>query len=446
MIEPIRDPGVIEGYLRDASNLPGRAELLFRPGSAEEVAEVFRWCQREGMPVTITARRTSTTGAPVPMGGALLSTERLATIHQPNDVDGGVLLGEYQSHVEALGQFFPPDPTSRHECSVGGAIACNASGSRTFKYGPMRPWVESAEVVFADGSIVHADRSTPLPWSVPQWTEPSVKTAAGLYPATNLLDLVIGSEGLLGVVTRARLRLIPLPQSVLTMLVFLPTRASLLEFLPRARALGPRCIESFDRHALDLIRGRVPEVPSADCAVMLEVEHEGEPPIEPWFDLLTDVGALLDDTIVVTDDTGRARLHAVRHALPASVNEILIHNGVQKVGTDFAVPHDRLGELLALYDAVPMRSVCFGHIGDSHLHLNLLPANAEELVRARELYFELARAAVAMGGTVSGEHGIGRLKKSHLALMVPPEVLSGWRALKAKVDPAGILARGVMFD
>jgi FAD/FMN-containing dehydrogenase len=273
-----------------------------------------------------------------------------------------------------------------------------------------------------------------------------VKTAAGLYPATNLLDLVIGSEGLLGVVTRARLRLIPLPQSVLTMLVFLPTRASLLEFLPRARALGPRCIESFDRHALDLIRGRVPEVPSADCAVMLEVEHEGEPPIEPWFDLLTDVGALLDDTIVVTDDTGRARLHAVRHALPASVNEILIHNGVQKVGTDFAVPHDRLGELLALYDAVPMRSVCFGHIGDSHLHLNLLPANAEELVRARELYFELARAAVAMGGTVSGEHGIGRLKKSHLALMVPPEVLSGWRALKAKVDPAGILARGVMFD
>jgi FAD/FMN-containing dehydrogenase len=446
VIEPIRDPGVIEGYLRDASNLPGRAELLFRPGSAEEVAEVFRWCQRAGMPVTITARRTSTTGAPVPMGGALLSTERLAAIHQPNDVDGGVLLGEYQSHVEALGQFFPPDPTSRHECSVGGAIACNASGSRTFKYGPMRPWVESAEVVFADGSIVHADRSTPLPWSVPQWTEPSVKTAAGLYPATNLLDLVIGSEGLLGVVTRARLRLIPLPQSVLTMLVFLPTRASLLEFLPRARALGPRCIESFDRHALDLIRGRVPEVPSADCAVMLEVEHEGEPPIEPWFDLLTDVGALLDDTIVVTDDTGRARLHAVRHALPASVNEILIHNGVQKVGTDFAVPHDRLGELLALYDAVPMRSVCFGHIGDSHLHLNLLPANAEELVRARELYFELARAAVAMGGTVSGEHGIGRLKKSHLALMVPPEVLSGWRALKAKVDPAGILARGVMFD
>lgn len=445
MIEPVTDPGVLEGYLRDASNLAGHAELLFRPRAAHEVSEVLSWCQREGMPVTVTARRTSTTGAPVPMGGALLSTELLATMHGLDDVDGGVLLGEYQAHVEAASRFFPPDPTSRHECSVGGAVACNASGSRTFKYGPMRPWIESVEAVLADGTVVQADRSTPLPWPVPQWEEPHVKTAAGLYPAKNLLDLLIGSEGALGVVTRARTRLIALPGAVLTMLCFLPTRESLLTFLPVARALGPRCIESFDRHALDLIRGRVPDVPEAECALLIEVEHDGEPPLEPWFDALVAAGALVDDTLVVTDDSGRARLHAVRHALPAAVNEIIVRNGVQKVGTDFAVPHDRLGELLALYDAVPMRSVCFGHIGDSHLHLNLLPKNAEELVVARALYMELARAAVAMGGTVSGEHGIGRLKKAHLALMVSPVVIEGWRALKKRVDPANVLGRGVMF-
>ena len=175
------------------------------------------------------------------------------------------------------------------------------------------------------------------------------------------------------------------------------------------------------------------------------MEHEGEPPLEPWFDALVAAGALVDDTVVVTDDAGRARLAAVRHALPASVNEIISRNGVQKVGTDFAVPADRLGEMLALYDAVPMRSVCFGHIGDSHLHLNLLPENAEELAQARAIYFELARAAVAMGGTVSGEHGIGRLKKAHLELMVPPAVIGAWKALKSTIDPAGILGRGVMF-
>ena len=445
MIEPVRDPAVLEGYLRDASNLRGEAELLFRPRSTAEVAEVVAWCQARAMPLTVTARRTSTTGAPVPMGGALLSTEMLATIHALDDVDAGVLLGEYQTHVEAAGRFFPPDPTSRNECSVGGAIACNASGSRTFKYGPMRPWIESVEAVLADGTVVHADRSTPLPWPVPQWEEPHVKTAAGLYPAKNLLDLLIGSEGILGVVTRARTRLVALPAQVLTLLAFLPTRESLLAFLPVARGMGPRCIESFDRHALDLIRGRVPDVPAADCALMIEIEHDGEPPLEPWFDALVAAGALVDDTVVATDDSGRAKLHAMRHALPATVNEIIARNGVQKVGTDFAVPADRLGELLALYDAVPMATVCFGHIGDSHLHLNLLPRDAVELARARELYFELAKAAVAMGGSVSGEHGIGRLKVKHLALMVPPGVIDGWRALKRQVDPAGILGRGVMF-
>jgi FAD/FMN-containing dehydrogenase len=446
VLAAVTDPAILEGYLRDASNLRGRAEALYRPRSAEEVAEVFRAAQAAATPLTITARRTSTTGAPVPLGGALLSTEALCTMHALDDVDGGVLLGEYQARVEAAGRFFPPDPTSRHECSVGGAIACNASGARSFKYGPIRPWVREVEAVLANGEIVRADRSTPLPWPVPQWEEPRVKTAAGLYPAQNLLDLLIGSEGILGLITRARTELTTLPSAVLTLFAFLPTRESLQAFLPRARALGPRCIESFDRRALELIRGRVPEVPNADCAVLLEIEHEGEPPLEPWWELLGEVGALVDDTLVVTDDAGRAKLHAVRHALPATVNEIIARNGVQKVGTDFSVPADRLGELLALYDAVPMPSVCFGHIGDSHLHLNLLPRNAEELERARALYFELAQAAVAMGGSVSGEHGIGRLKVKHLALMAPPALIEGWRQLKRRVDPAGILAPGVMFD
>ncbi len=446
MLAPITDPAILEGYLRDASNLLGKAEMLFRPRAPEEVAEVMAWCQSRGVPVTVTAKRTSTTGASVPMGGALLSTELLATVHDLDDVDGGVILADYQAEVERAGRFFPPDPTSRHDCSVGGAVACNASGARTFKYGPTRPWIEAAQVVFPTGELRWIDRHTPSPWPVPRWTEPRVKTAAGLYPAENLLDLVIGSEGLLGVVTRVRTRLIDLPREVLTFLAFFPSRASMLAFLGEARGAGPRCIEYFDRGSLDLIRGRVPEVPAADSALMLEVEHGGEAPLEEWYERLVRHEALADDTIVVEDEGGRAKLHAVRHALPAAVNEIIVRNGVQKVGTDFAVPHDRLAELLDLYDQVRLPTACFGHIGDSHLHLNMLPANAEELAEARLIYMELARAAVAMGGSVSGEHGIGRLKKAHLALMAPPELIEGWRALKRAADPAWICGRGVMFD
>jgi FAD/FMN-containing dehydrogenase len=445
-VDPITDPAILEAYLSDASNLHGHAERLYRPRTAEEVAEVLAACQADGTPVTVTARRTSTTGAPVPQGGALLSTERLDRVHALDDVDGGVLLGAWQADVERAGRFFPPDPTSRHECSVGGAIACNASGARTFKYGPTRPWVEAVELVTPTGQILQVDRTTPLPWPVPAWEEPHVKTAAGYFPATNLLDLVIGAEGTLGVITRARVRLLPLPAEVLTLFAYFPDRASMLAFVNQARTMGPRCIEYFDHHSLTLIRGRIPDVPLADSAILLEIEHEGEPPLETWFDALSAHAALLDDTIVATDDASRAKLQAVRHAAPATVNEIIARNGVQKVGTDFAVPDAALPEMMAAYDQPDLQTVCFGHIGNSHLHLNFLPRNQDELAEARRRYLELARKAVALGGTVSAEHGIGRLKKAHLALMVPPAVLEGWRALKRAADPNWILGRGVMFD
>lgn len=479
-MQPITDPAILAGYLTDASNLPGHAEALYRPRDAAGVAAVLRRCQQDGTPLTVTAKRTSTTGASVPMGGALLSTELLtdatshatdATSHATSHatdardatsrwVGAGVLLGDFQRQVEAEGLFFPPDPTSRLECSVGGAIACNASGARTYRYGPVRPWVEAVEFVTPTGEIRLVTRETPLPWPVPVWREPAVKTAAGYCPADNLLDLIIGAEGTLGVITAAKLRLIPLPAHVLTFFAYFPDEPSLLSFLADARSLGgrwpdppataknvgPRCIEFFDRRALDMIRDRLPEVPAAHAALLIEVEHDGEAPLEFWFGLLTDRGALLDDTIVAEEETGRLKLQRVRHALPATVNEIITRNGVQKVGTDFSVPDAALPEMLRAYDAVPMAAVCFGHIGNNHLHMNLLPRDQAELVQARAIYLGLARQAVALGGSVSGEHGIGRLKKAHLALMVPEEVREGWRRLRRAADPGMILGRGVMLD
>ena len=449
MIAPTDDPAILEGYLHDASNVRGRAEMLFRPRSAEEVAEIVTWCQARGVPLTVTARRTSTTGAPVPQGGALLSTELLDRVHALDDVEGGVLLGAYQDEAERAGSFFPPDPTSRHECSIGGAIACNASGARSYRYGPTRRWIEAVELVTPTGQILQVDRTTPSPWPVPQWTEPRVKTAAGYFPATNLLDLVIGSEGTLGVVTRTRTRLVPKPAEVLGIWVYLPTRAATLALVQQARALpadlAPRCIEYVDRASLDLARGRIPDVPDAAAALYVEIEHRGEPPVDAWIALLSGVGADLDTTVVADDDAARARLHAVRHAVPATINEHAARNGFPKLGTDFAVPHERLAEIMDAYDATDLPTACFGHIGDSHLHLNFLPRTVEEVARARARYNELAELAVSMGGTVSAEHGIGRHKTHLLAKMVGPEVLAGWRALRVAADPAGILGRGVLF-
>jgi len=458
MHPPITDPAVIEGYLVDASNTRGHAEALFRPRSAEEVAELLFQAQQRAIPVTVSARRTSTTGASVPQGGWVLSMEKLDRVLAIDQAEGGVLLGTYQAQVERQGRLFPPDPTSRHECSLGAAIACNASGARNFRYGPTRPWVEEVEVVTPTGQILVATRDTPVPagWPVPRWREPAVKTAAGFAPADNLLDLMVGQEGALGVITRARLRLTALPAGVLSLVAFFPDLERLLSMVERARqgaarpgrvaqagALSPRAIEYFDQHALDMIRARVPDIPAqATGALFLEVEHQGEAPLEAWWDALSEQGALVDHTIVAEEETGRARLQAVRHAVPAGVNERVVHNGMPKVGTDFAVPDTALAEMMAAYAAVDMDKVCFGHIGDNHLHLNLLPTSPAELRRARAIYRDLALHAVSLGGTVSAEHGIGKLKRALLAEMVGPDTLAAFRALKAAVDPAWILDRG----
>lgn len=459
----ITDPDIILGYLTDASNTQGRAEALAVPADVDALAATLRWAQDRGMPVTVTARRTGTTGAAVPDGGLLLSTERLSVIEAPHIVGGGALLGPHQDALEVAGLHFPPDPTSRYECSVGGAIVCNASGARSFRYGATRGWIDWVDVVLPTGErLERVSRDTPLPsgWPRLRWSEPPVKTAAGYAPADNLLDLLIGSEGTLGVITRAGLRLRPAPAGVLTMLAFFPDLETTLRFVDQARSgadraraprpspgpLNPRAIEYFDPHALEMIRSRVDLPAGATDALLLEVEHEGEAPLDRWFDALVEGGALAEHTVVAEDEQGQRRLAAIRHALPAGTNERVVANRMPKVGTDFAVPDAALAEMMAAYRAVSLPHVCFGHIGDNHLHLNLLPRDAAELAEARSTYRRLAERAVALGGTVSAEHGIGKLKRALLAHQVGPETLAAFATLKAAADPAWILGRGTLLE
>jgi FAD/FMN-containing dehydrogenase len=466
MLAPITDPGILEAYLTDASNVRGEADGLLRPETVEEVAAIVRHCQRHSLPLTVAAGRTSTTGGPVPHGGWVLSMERMNRViaidHDFAEAEAGVYLGAFQAEIEAKGRFFPPDPTSRLECTLGAAVACNASGARSFRYGPTRPWIEALEVVLPTGEICEVRRGDPVPsdWPVPAWDEPRVKTAAGYAPPADLLDLFIGQEGTLGVITRVRVRLTDLPAAVMGVLAFFPDRPTAVDFVERARAaaradragaLSPRCLEYLDRACLELAQARVGAVPEgARAALFCEQEvvaaHGEDGHLAAWWEALEASGALVDDTLVTTDPAGQAKLHALRHAIPAGINERVVANGMPKVGTDLSVPDAALSEMMDLYEAAPGETVLFGHIGDNHLHLNLLPRSADELAEAKAWYLEAARAAVRLGGSVSGEHGIGKLKKPYLAMMVPPEVLASFRALKARLDPAWILGRGTLFD
>lgn len=463
----ITDPRILAGYLTDASNVHGHAEALVRPETTAEVAEVMAHCQQHEIPLTITAARTSTTAAPVPFGGWLLSTERLNRVMSIDEdratAQAGVYLGEFQSLIEAQRRFFPPDPTSRHECTLGAAIACNASGARSFRYGPTRPWVEAIEVVLPTGDIVRATRDDPIPtdWPRPTWREPSVKTAAGYAPADNLLDLFIGQEGTLGLITEATVRLTDLPGEILGILAFFPDTDAAVAFVEaarnRARAdragpVSPRALEYLDHHCLGFARERVDQVPDgAACALFCEQEVQpavdAEGHLEAWWELLaTHAGDLADETVVTDTDAATQTLHAMRHAVPAGINEQVVANGMPKVGTDLAVPDAHLAAILALYEACPLPHATFGHIGDNHLHCNVLPRTPDELEQARQWYRELAHTAVLMGGTVSAEHGIGKLKRAMLADMVGTDVLAQFRSLKRAVDPAWVLGRGTLLD
>lgn len=463
MIERVTDPAILEGYLTDASNLHGHADALVRPANAGEVAEVVRHCQAHGIPLTVTAARTSTTAAPVPYGGWLLSLERLNTIHHIGhdtaEADAGVLLGVFQAEIEASGRMFPPDPTSRNDCTLGGAIACNASGARSFRYGPTRPWIEALEVVLPSGELRTFRRGDPVPaaWPAVSWHEPAVKTAAGYAPPRDAVDLFIGQEGTLGVITRATVRLTELPPDVLGVFAFFPDRASTLRFVDASRAasradargaVSPRCLEFFDGSCLDLARARGTEVPAeARCALFCEqevwdadVDH-----LSAWWEMLTTTGALADDTVVATDDPGRARLHALRHAIPAGINEVVVRNRMPKLGTDLSVPDGALAEMMDAYEAAPIAHALFGHIGDNHLHLNMLPRTAEELSRAKAYYDELARLAISLGGSISAEHGVGKAKVRQLSWMIGEEAVKGMARLKRCLDPGWILGRGTVL-
>lgn len=456
----VTDPDVIAAYVSDASNTKGHAEALVRPERTEEVAAIVAHCQRRGIPLTVSASRTSTTASSVPMGGWILSMERMARVRaigaEHAVADAGVILAALQEQVRARGRMFPPDPTSRHSSTLGAAIACNASGARSFRYGPTRAWIAGMTVVLPTGEILRIDDDTPTPTSWPEvaWSPPHPKNAAGYASSCQLLRLFVGHEGTLGVVTEATVRLTAAPVDTFSLWVWCADRpqATLLadEARRRARlsrlgAVSPSAIEYLDHHSVSMIRQRMADVPDqARAAVLFEQEVHDEAAVDDhlqaWADLLDTLDHV--DTLVAHDAPAKRHLEALRHAVPATINERVTALGIPKIGTDFAVTDAAMPSMFEAYERTPVPHVLFGHLGDNHLHLNMLPRDANELVAARQWYEHLATLALKLGGTVSAEHGIGKLKRPWLAAMAGPKTLATFVALKQHLDPNWVLCRG----
>lgn len=489
------NPDEIQSFLSDASFMrDGHADRVVLAESVEEVAEILAVASRDRVAVTVSGAGTGTVGGRVAFGGIVLATDKLnrikKVIHGERGggyavAEAGVILSDFQRAVEAEGMLYPPDPTERG-CFLGGTVATNASGARTFKYGPTRRYVRRLKVVLASGELLELERGDVradssrrirLPLSsgrtieaqLPGYRMPSTrKNATGYFvaPEMDAIDLFIGSEGTLGVICEVETKLLPLPEGLLSGVVFFESEADVLAFVAEARArslknradqangrLDARALEFFDSESLTFLREKYSGIPaSAVGAIFFEQETRSaseETVLDEWMALL-DRHKAYAGSWFATSAADQAKLREFRHQLPVLMNEWFARYRQRKVSTDMAVPDEEFSGLFRLYQetlrASGLRYTIFGHIGDNHVHVNILPRDEDEGARARQLYVRFLKHAAAVGGTLSAEHGVGKLKREYLRLFYSERDLREMAQLKQAFDPVGILGRGNMFS
>jgi D-lactate dehydrogenase (cytochrome) len=485
-VQRLTDPSKVSAYLTDASNLAGgHAEGVVVPESEREVAAFLRQAHDRRWPVTVAGCGCGVVGGRVPFGGWVLSTERLARLEGPTKrADAwtavgqpGLPLSRLQEAVAAKGLMYGPDPTEG-TAFLGGTVSTNASGARSFKYGVTRRHVRALRVVLADGRVLALRRGQArarrgrltltttdggrLLVPVPSYRQPSTKHVAGYFAQPNLdaVDLFVGAEGTLGVITEIELALLPAPEAVLGLIAFFPTEEASWQFAIRARQLArrrsrlaPRAIEYLDRESLALTRPSHPDMPpAAKAAIYLEHEarrEDTEARLAEWRREVTAAEGFEQLWTARTPEE-HAAFKAFRRALPVAVNAQRRASGQPKVGTDMAVPDAKLLELLRLtrklLDRLGQPYCVFGHIGDNHFHANIMPRTPAELAKARDAHQQLVTSAIALGGTFSAEHGVGKLKRHFLGLLYGRRDVDQMRAVKEALDPNWILGVGNIFE
>ncbi len=437
----LRDPDILASYASDQSEVPPRApDAVVRARDTRQVSAVLSACYAHGIPVTPRAGGTGRVGGSVPVqGGVVLSLEAMNAVKgiEPGDmccvVEPGLVTGALHRAVEAEGLFYPPDPNSLETCAIGGNLACNAGGPRAFKYGVTRDFVWSLEVVLPNGEVLHVGK-------------PTSKGVTGY----DLAGLFVGSEGTLGVITEARLRLVPRPEGVATLLAFLPSDAAVGKAITSmlGRRVIPRCVELVDRTALGLMRAQaglaLPE--GAESMLLMEVDGDASAlaaQVDTLGGVLDDAGAV--EVLMAQNEAERARLWGARRELSYTLRR----SAKNKLAEDVVVPRTRIFDLLRrcaeLSEKHGVVMPTYGHAGDGNLHVNFLWDTPDQRPAVDRAIHELFEAVVAMRGTLSGEHGIGVLKAPYLPLEQPEGLIDLQRRIKAVFDPKGIMNPGKIF-
>jgi D-lactate dehydrogenase (cytochrome) len=511
-----RDPDVLASFLEDAAHFPGGfAAGLAAPASEAEVAALVR-AASSVLPI---GAQSSLTGGATPRGDLLLSTSRLNRILASGDdwirVEAGVTLVDLDLELVRAGKYYPPVPTFTG-AFAGGIVATNAAGAATFKYGTTRDWVRALTIVLANGDvldvergqttahphgyfeIVLSDRLARVP--VPRYRMPQVpKVSAGYFaaPGMDLIDLFVGSEGTLGVITDVTLQVLPARPAMSLAFVPFGDREAAISFVTRLRnaardtwrtrdphGMDVSAIEHMDARCLALLREdgadrangvTMPEGSAIALLITLELpagtssedafEEIGrardpqtlDTPLVRLCRVLDEAGVLDRVEIAVPGDAARARqLLALREAVPAGVNARVgrakaLDARIAKTAADMIVPFDHLGELLAIYDDTfrsrGLDAAVWGHISDGNLHPNVIPRSMDDVESGKAAILAFGHEVIRLGGSPLAEHGVGRnpLKQQLLLELYGSDGIDDMRAVKRSLDPDSKLAPGVLF-
>jgi glycolate oxidase len=429
-------------YGYDATNLEVLPGLVVFPNSAKEISQILILANKNRFPVVPRGMGTGFSGGSLPVwGGVVLVTTRLNRILEVDTenliaiVEPGVVTGDFQKEVERLGLFYPPDPASQLYCSLGGNVAECAGGPRAVKYGVTKDYVLGLEVVLPTGEII----------------ETGVKTMKGVV-GYDLTKLFVGSEGTLGMITKIILKLLPLPDARKTAMVLFRDVEDAATAVSRiiSSKIIPSTLELMDHASIQCVEDYLNMGLPKDAGALLLIEVDGDREVLPKYmakiDEITSGLNRLEMKIAENDEETQTLWKARRALSPASYRL-----NPTKMAEDITVPRTEIAtfirEARKIADERNLKIINFGHAGDGNLHTSIMidEKNGDEKKRAEEAIEEIFKLTVRLGGTLSGEHGVGTTKAPYLHLELKHDAIEVMKKIKSVLDPNNILNPGKIF-
>ncbi len=484
------DSDIVNPYSRDWSNIPGNADMLIKPKNSKECSIIFQLCYKNKIPITLSAGKTNLTGSATPKGGIILSIEQLSNpgIHVDNNLKEvtcpvGIPLEDVRKKVLEDSKkklYYPVDPTSRNDAFVGGTIACNASGFMPGEKGATRYWVNEVEFLFPCGYYINARRGDyiskdgnfkfniddkEINFPIPTYKRPKIKNASGPYSSdsgeVDFVDLIIGSEGIFGMILSCKLKLADRPKDYLELFLCLENEEKAIDFhdflfdcfkgdMSKISALEYFGYNSqtYMKHRNFLFKS------SSDVGIYIQIpihKETVESKSIEWIDLINrfDSSIDIDSIIVLNDPLNWKKFFEARHSIPDNALTKTRELGGVSIITDAIVPPENYRKYLQLIhkklQEANIEYLLFGHLGDCHLHFHLIPTDSQD-DNCLEIYDYMIDLSTELGGVYSAEHGTGKRKRNDFRKCYGEKAVEMVRQSKLVVDPDLILNRGNVFN